>query len=160
MAVSRMLREAVVGGVLASALILAGPAATLAASPPFPFQGADGDQVDGPLIDWQGMQAAQRVTHTPDPDNGDSIFEGSKENNPAGWRLTTGSAPQKDNILDGWSVVDQPGGLTFLYLALRARHRRATPASRSISTATEGCGTTTAEAALRPYRAGARTTCS
>ena len=85
------------------------------------FQGADGDQDDAPgLVDWQGLQAAGAVAHSPDPNDDDSAFAGgSKENEPGAWDLTTqsgGVSPGKDNIRDAWSAVDQPAGDTFLYL--------------------------------------------
>jgi uncharacterized repeat protein (TIGR01451 family) len=85
------------------------------------FQGADGNQDDvSPLVDWQGMEGVGRVRHSPDPNDEDSAFKGgSKEDEPGEWDLTTeagGVNPAKDNIRDAWSVVDQPGGNTFLYL--------------------------------------------
>jgi len=86
------------------------------------FQGADGDQDDtAALIDWQALEAADRVRHSPDPNADDSAFAGgSKETQPGGWDLDTedgGVTPAKSNILDAWSAVDQPGADTFLYLA-------------------------------------------
>jgi hypothetical protein len=116
---------------LASVTALAGgPASPASAAPLLPspaplpgssFQGADGDHDDAAgLVDWQGMRAAGRVQHSPDPDDDDSAFaDGSKENEPRGWALTTvagGVKPAKSNILDVWSVVDQPGSETFLYV--------------------------------------------
>jgi hypothetical protein len=85
------------------------------------LQGADGNQDDArPRLDWQALQAARRVVHNPDPNAQDSAFTGgSKEDEPGAWGLTTdpgGVNPPKANILDAWSVVDQPGGNTFLYL--------------------------------------------
>jgi hypothetical protein len=85
------------------------------------FQGADGDQDDqAPYVDWQGLQATGRVTHSPDPNAADSAFVGgSQEDEPGEWDLTTepgGVSPAKSNILDAWSVVDQPAADTFLYL--------------------------------------------
>ena len=86
------------------------------------FQGADGNQDDqAPYVDWQGFEAGGRVVHSPDPNAADSAFAGgSKEDKPGAWDLTTESGgvnPAKDNILDAWSAVDQPGADTFLYLA-------------------------------------------
>ena len=85
------------------------------------FQGADGNQDDAlPAIDWQAMQAAERVHHSPDPNAQDSAFTGgSKEDEPGLWDLTTepgGVNPGKANILDAWSSFDPQGGNAFLYL--------------------------------------------
>jgi hypothetical protein len=54
------------------------------------FQGADGDQDDAsPRIDWQALQAAGVVRHSPDPNGQDDAFVGaSKEDEPGGWDLT------------------------------------------------------------------------
>src|SRR4051794_12444054 len=108
-----------------------GVAAPAAAAAPLPgsstplegstFQGGDGNQDDQvPYVDWQQMQASERVVHSPDPNAADSAFTGgSKEDEPGQWDLTTESGgvnPAKANILDAWSVVDQPGAKTFLYL--------------------------------------------
>ncbi|HKG64052.1 MAG TPA: hypothetical protein VKB28_08320 [Solirubrobacteraceae bacterium] len=84
------------------------------------FQGADGDQLDeNGLLDWDGVHA--RVVHNADPNDQDTAFAGgTKEGEPAHWILTTeagGVTPGKANIRHAWSVVDQPGGRTFLYLA-------------------------------------------
>jgi hypothetical protein len=113
--------------VLAAALIAAPPAAALPTGPtPLPgstFQGGDGNQDDpgAPNIDWQGLQTADRVTHSPDPNADDSAFVGgSKEEEPGDWDFTTergGVSPAKVNVLDAWTSVDQPAGDTFLYLA-------------------------------------------
>jgi hypothetical protein len=116
-------------GVLACGLAIlvcgAAPGAALAQSGAHldgsSFEGADGDQDDAPpLIDWDGLQDADRVRHSPDPNDDDSAFAGgSKENEPGEWELTTergGVDPPKSNILDAWSSVDQPGSDTFLYL--------------------------------------------
>jgi uncharacterized repeat protein (TIGR01451 family) len=113
--------------VLASAAAAASPASAAELSPsnnPLPdsnFQGADGNQDDAArFVDWQAMDAAGRVRHSPDPNDEDSAFVGgSKENEPGNWDFTTedgGVEPPKDNIRDAWSVVDQPDGNTFLYL--------------------------------------------
>ncbi|WP_028066830.1 DUF7507 domain-containing protein [Solirubrobacter soli] len=85
------------------------------------FQGGDGAQDDTPpYLDWQGLQAAGRVVHSPDLSASDTIFTGgSKVLLPGDWDFTTkagGATPGKVNILDGWSAVDQPAGDTFLYL--------------------------------------------
>jgi hypothetical protein len=112
---------------LVSAGLAAAPASATLLPPttnPLPgsmFQGADGDQDDAsPLIDWQALQAAGRVRHSPDPNAQDDAFAGgSTENEPGDWGLTFengGVAPGKDNILDAWSAVRQPRGNTFLYL--------------------------------------------
>ena len=84
------------------------------------FQGGDGDQrEENGLLDWDGVHA--RVVHNEDPNKEDTAFVGgSKEREPAHWILTAeagGVSPGKTNIRDAWSVVDQPGGRTFLYLA-------------------------------------------
>jgi hypothetical protein len=90
------------------------------------FQGGDGNQDDAPEgIDWQALQAAGRVHHSPDPNAEDSAFVGgSKEHvplNEAGtlWDFTTdpqGVDPAKNNILDAWSTFDAQGPNAFLYL--------------------------------------------
>ena len=141
-------------GVLSSALILAGPAATLAASPPFPFQGADGDQVDGPLIDWQGMQAAQRVTHPPDPTTWTRSSRAARRTTRAGGgsrRARRRRRTHPRRVV----VVDQPGGLTSFTSRSRARHRgrrqhhvRSQPRRKAVGQRRPS--------GLRPYRAGAR----
>jgi hypothetical protein len=102
----------------ASAVPLPGSSTPLAGSS---FQGGDGNQDDeGPYLDWQGMQAIGRVVHGADPNATDSAFtNGSKEDEPGGWDLVTspdGVTPANSNILDAWSVLDQPGSSTFLYL--------------------------------------------
>jgi hypothetical protein len=109
-------------------IALFAPPATATPLPPFlgplpgsSFQGADGNQDNArPLIDWQALQPAGRVTHNPDPNAEDSAFTGgSKENVPGLWDLTTepgGVNPGKANILDSWSAVDSPGAQAFLYL--------------------------------------------
>src|SRR5215210_7712492 len=84
------------------------------------FQGGDGDQLDeNGLLDWDGVHG--RVVHNEDPNKEDTAFAGgTKEGDPANWILTTeagGVSPGKANVRDAWSVVDQPGGRTFLYLA-------------------------------------------
>jgi hypothetical protein len=95
------------------------------------FQGADGNQTNQlepppPRIDWQALEAAGRVHHTPDPNDQDTAFVGgSKENvprNPEGtlWNFTTeagGVDPAKNNILDVWSTFDPQGPNAFVYLA-------------------------------------------
>jgi hypothetical protein len=116
---------------LASVTALACGAASPASATPLPpspaplpgssFQGADGDQDDAPgLLDWQGLQAAGAVKHSPDPNDQDSAFAGgSKENEPGSWALVTeagGVTPGSSNIRDAWSAVDQPAADTFVYL--------------------------------------------
>jgi hypothetical protein len=116
--------------VAVSLLALAARAAAVPLPPsgsPLPgssFQGADGNQSDSSaLLDWQGLHAAGRVHHNPDPDAHDSAFVGgSKENDPGNWDFETvagGVSPGKSNILDAWAGVDQPASDTFLYLAFR-----------------------------------------
>jgi hypothetical protein len=85
------------------------------------FQGGDGDQDDAsPLVDWQELQAAGAVEHSPDPNAQDNAFKGgSKENEPGDWDFSAeagGVNPGKANIRDAWSAVRQPDGNTFLYL--------------------------------------------
>ncbi len=85
------------------------------------FQGADGNQDDAlPAIDWQAMQGAGRVHHSPDPNAQDTAFTGgTEEDKPGLWDLTTeagGVNPGKANILDAWSSFDPQGGNAFLYL--------------------------------------------
>ena len=115
---------AVAAAVLASATPPVRAAPLPASSAPLPgstFQGADGNQDDqAPYVDWQALQGAGRVVHSPDPNAADSVFSGaSKEDAPGDWALTTeagGATPGKANILDAWSAVDQPSAKTFLYL--------------------------------------------
>jgi hypothetical protein len=112
---------------LVSALLAAAPASATVLPPttnPLPgsmFQGADGNQDDAaPLLDWQALQTAGRVVHSPDPNAQDSAFTGgSTEEKPGEWGLTTepgGVKPAKANIRDAWSAVSHPSGHTFLYL--------------------------------------------
>ena len=103
----------------ARAVTLLGSSVPLAGSA---FLGGDGNQDDqASYLDWQGLQAAGRVVHSPDPSGADSAFGGgTKEDQPGAWDLKTESGgvnPAKDNILDAYSAVDQPGAETFLYLA-------------------------------------------
>ena len=103
----------------APAVTLLGSSVPLAGSA---FLGGDGNQDDqASYLDWQGLQAAGRVVHSPDPNGADSAFGGgTKEDQPGAWDLKTESGgvnPAKDNILDAYSAVDQPGAETFLYLA-------------------------------------------
>ena len=129
-AVWSSLRSALVGVVGALAIAVLAPSGALAATlvgSPVPlagsaFQGGDGNQVDqSTYVDWQGLQAASGVVHSPDPNAADSAFRGgAKEDQPGAWDLGTESGgvnPAKDNILDAYSAVDQPGAATFLYLA-------------------------------------------
>jgi hypothetical protein len=86
------------------------------------FQGGDGNQDDAPpLVDWQGLEAAGRVGHNPDPNAQDSaLVGGSKLLAPGDWDFTAeagGVEPAKANVRDAWAAVDQPGADTFLYLA-------------------------------------------
>jgi hypothetical protein len=108
-------------------LLATGPAGATPLPPtpnPLPgssFQGADGDQDDAaPNSDWQALQAAGLVQHSPDPQPQDNAFKGgSKEDEPGNWDFAVeagGVNPGKDNILDAWSSVRQPSGNTFLYL--------------------------------------------
>jgi hypothetical protein len=97
------------------------------------FQGADGNQtnqLEPPFIDWQALQAAGRVNHSPDSNDQDTAFVGgSKENVPLNqegtlWDFTTeagGVDPPKNNILDAWSTFDPQGPNAFLYLAFTRR---------------------------------------
>jgi hypothetical protein len=107
-------------------MALAGPVTVITTEQPLPgsqFQGGDGNQDDtSTLIDWQGLQADERVEHTSDPNERDDVFGGgAKELEPGGWTLTTengGANPKKDNILDSYSAIDRPLGTdVFLYLA-------------------------------------------
>jgi hypothetical protein len=117
-------------GVLAATAAFARPLPpTLNPLPGSSFQGGDGNQdnqADPPLIDWQALQAAGRVHHSPDPNAQDNAFVGgSKENVPLNsegtrWDFTTeadGVEPPKNNILDAWSTFDPQGPNAFLYLA-------------------------------------------
>jgi hypothetical protein len=73
-----------------------------------------------PAIDWQAMQGAARVHHSPDSNAQDTAFTGgTEEDKPGLWDLTTeagGVNPGKANILDAWSSFDPQGGDAFLYL--------------------------------------------
>lgn len=119
-----------VRALLATVLLLAMPAVAAAQLPSGPtpltgstFQGGDGnhDHDLAPYVDWQGLHAAGRVVHNPDPNAQDGIFAGgAKVLEPGEWELSTatgGATPGKSNVLDVWSAVDQPAGDTFLYLA-------------------------------------------
>ena len=123
------LRRSLGWGLLAfaSAVLFAPPALGASLPPtqnPLPgssFQGADGNQDDAdPRVDWQGLQAAGRVRHTPDANDEDTAFKGgSKEDEPGEWDLTVESGgvnPGKANIRDAWAAVDQDGADTFVYL--------------------------------------------
>ena len=79
------------------------------------FQGADGDQDDAfPRIDWQALQGAGVVRHSPDPNAQDDAFKGgSQEDEPGGWDFDVepgGVNPGQDNIRDAWSAVRPPDG--------------------------------------------------
>ena len=117
---------------LATTLVCAFLIAPLARATPLPpsvvplpgssFQGADGNQDDAaPRIDWQALQAAGRVSHSPDPNAEDTAFKGgSKEDEPGEWDFASeagGVNPGKSNILDAWSTYDPQGAVAFLYLA-------------------------------------------
>jgi hypothetical protein len=117
------LLSALTGALIVVALALAAPLTPtsdpLAGST---FQGADGNQAStAALVDWDAMEAAGRVVHNPDANDQDTAFAGgTKEGDPNHWSLTTeagGVNPGKANIHDVWSVVDQPDGTTFVYLA-------------------------------------------
>lgn len=100
------------------------------------FQGADGNQDDAPpLLDWQALQGAGVVQHTPDPNAQDDAFAGgSTEDEPGNWDITTepgGVNPAKANIRDAWSAVRQPHGNTFLYLGFTRQEAGARRFSRS-----------------------------
>jgi uncharacterized repeat protein (TIGR01451 family) len=112
---------------ITGSILVAAPALATVLPPtdvPLPgsrFQGADGNQDDAlPRIDWQALETAGVVRHSPDPNAEDDAFTGgSKEEQPGEWDLTVeagGVNPPKDNIRDAWSSVRQPGGNTFLYL--------------------------------------------
>ena len=129
--VRRMCRWLLVvpASVLAVAAFGVAPASAQLPTSPTPLpgssvQGADGNQDDGNgFRDWEFLQAAKRVRHSPDPNALDSAFKGGaagKENAPGDWDLTSeadGVRPPKANIRDAWSAVGQPGADTFLYLA-------------------------------------------
>jgi hypothetical protein len=111
---------------LGAGSVLAQPVTVPTTEQPLPgsqFQGADGNQDDtATLIDWQGLQADERVEHTSDPNEHDNIFAGgSKELEPGDWGLTTengGANPKEINILDSYSAIDRPlGSDVFVYLA-------------------------------------------
>jgi hypothetical protein len=113
---------------LAIGLVFTSPAVAVPLPPsqnPLPgssFQGADGNQGDAaPLVDWQGLEAAGRVVHNPDPNEQDTAFTGgSKDDEPGTWDFTVesnGVDPPKANIHDAWSAVDLAGAEAFVYLA-------------------------------------------
>jgi hypothetical protein len=93
------------------------------------FQGADGNQDDAPpLLDWQALQAAGFVQHSPDPNSEDNAITG-KELEPGEWEVTVedgGVTPPKANIRDVWSALRQPGENTFLYLGFTREQRGGT----------------------------------
>jgi hypothetical protein len=112
---------------LAAWAIAAAPAsATVLPPTPNPLpgsacQGADGDQDNAaPRVDWEALQGAGVVRHSPDPNAQDDAFKGgSKEDEPGGWDFDVeagGVNPGESNIRDAWSAVRQPDGNTFLYL--------------------------------------------
>jgi hypothetical protein len=117
-----VLASAITCGLLITPLAIGTP--LLPSVDPLPgssFQGADGNQGDAlPRIDWQALQAVGRINHSPDPNDEDSAFvDGSKENEPGLWDLTTdpeGVDPAKNNLLDAWSSFDPQGPQAFLYL--------------------------------------------
>src|SRR4051812_7690945 len=91
------------------------------------FQGGDGNQADeAGHIDWQTLAQVPQgqngfVTAQTDSTVHDSCFgsPNQKQLNPGGWVYIdcgTGVNPSKDNLLAGWSSVDNQGD-TFLYLA-------------------------------------------
>jgi hypothetical protein len=96
---------------------------TTSSLPGSSFQGADGNQNDDAaleLIDWQAKQSERSVLHSPDPNEADSAFTNSKENEPGNWDLTTvagGVTPGKSNIRDAWSSYAVNEAKAFLYLA-------------------------------------------
>ena len=123
-----LLRRASEVGVVLSVFCLSSLAAAAPLPPstgsllPSTFQGGDGNQTDSAsLTDWQGLAAANRVNHSPDPNAQDTAFvAGSNEDQPVLWDLTTeagGVNPAKSNILDAWEVSDPLGGDVFVYLA-------------------------------------------
>ena len=117
-----MLASAFVFGVLIAPAARATPLPpTLSPLPGSSFQGADGDQDDAlPVLDWQALQAAERVHHSLDPNALDTAFVGgTEEDKPGLWDFTTeagGVNPAKANILDAWSSFDPQGSNAFLYL--------------------------------------------
>jgi hypothetical protein len=126
--VSGRVVAALVSAVSASVVVC--PPASAAALPPTPsplpgssFQGADGNQNDDAaleLIDWQAKQSQGSVRHSPDPNEADSAFTNSKEEEPGNWDLTTvagGVTPGKSNIRDGWSSYAVNEAKAFLYVA-------------------------------------------
>src|SRR4051794_23092695 len=90
------------------------------------FQGGDGNEspevVGGhQLTDWKDEVDANNVTLAQDSQIHDSCFgsPNQKQLNPGGWVYIdcgVGVNPSKDNLLAGWTSVDQPGD-TFLNLA-------------------------------------------
>jgi hypothetical protein len=119
------------GGAVLSLVVLAiagygaAPAFSTPLPPPVPpttplpgssFQGADGNQNGLGATDWQGLEAADRVQHS--PDSGGS-FQSGKMLEPGEWDLAEGeqTLSPKNDILDAWSAVDEVGANTFLYLA-------------------------------------------
>jgi hypothetical protein len=105
-------------GLALVAIVPSARATTLSpTSAPLPgstFQAADGDhRAPSGLTDWATEEAAGRVAHAPDPNADDSAFtDGSKENAPGGWGLTTeagGVDPAKANIRDAWGHAPAAG---------------------------------------------------
>jgi hypothetical protein len=111
---SRVGRWAVVRliGVLALPLVSVVQAAAALPSGPTPLpgsssQGGDADHDDAvPSIDWQALQAAGRVVHSVDPDEGDSAFAGGTE---ADERVGGISGPSREASTPVRTTPSMPG---------------------------------------------------
>src|SRR3954452_11686986 len=131
---TRMLRMALVSASLCILALAysATASATFLSPTPNPlagsnFQGGDGNQIDeSGHIDWQTLASVPPggngfVQSSTDSTTDDSCFgsPNQKQLNVGGWVYIdcgTGVNPSKDNLLAGWTSVDQPGD-TFLNLA-------------------------------------------
>src|SRR5688572_11776577 len=114
------------GLVLAVLLALAPPVVTQEESVgSFEIDGNLVDDPPGEPIDWSTDQAGRtphpglmtRVEFVDASGQGDNIFgQGSKELEPGGWSCLSGSAPGKDDIVNGSIAVRAIGQKRFMYV--------------------------------------------
>jgi uncharacterized repeat protein (TIGR01451 family) len=79
----------------------------------------DGNLVDSPAgepIDWSTPPPNLTTFTDATGRNDDSFNLGSKETDPAGWQCITGSAPQKDDILNGQVAFRTINGKQYAYV--------------------------------------------
>ena len=112
-------RRRVIAAIFSSFTLAAVPAG--AAADVNGFQGADGDQAAacGAAVDWQCLGASEYLTAADAGGAADNSFGGaSKEGDPAGWTLQTGSVSSKSDIRASWmNVVPGTDRRTFLNIA-------------------------------------------